>query len=602
MKNWQLFLCLIACVSVHADDLREAYREGSEVGRSHANQPTEALKSIDLTQFPGYQSHVAEENYYGGVTQRNTRLEADSTSASMNSEAGKAVNESFNQRPLYQVNQATASMQKLNQIADNADAIMHGQNTDKTTCSLKPQTCQYTWKEKQCFSSKNLGARQCARHLRMDVSPYKTESYSLFLNQGRKTSPYKIGVNLSETDRCKQGRMPCYTISKNSVQAPPIVLPSNCAMVKVSINDPQGWVAVEQTATCANPSLSLVVKKCGRGGCRAPSEHVVTLTIEIDTFDEYWDDQCSHLQQKATEGLCHLTTPLTCTEPAQTRVIGDVPLTRACWKEQATYECGSEDKGACDALLAEGCEQIESSCVNEKAGRCLRFEQTYQCPMNQCTENELICGEEMFCLDGNCSAHDYSPSNEDDFKKSVSALSAASEASKNFDAKGNFIFSGQRLECSRAIAGVKNCCRDKGWGLDLNLVHCNDMEKRLGKARENKLVVATGEYCAVRKKFPGGSVCIDHHQTYCVFQSKLARIIQEQGRRGQLGIGFGEGDHSNCSGITPAQLQLLKFENINFAEFYDEIKNKQKQPDYQQTVSGINRRLGDFYSQGDFNG
>ena len=222
--------------------------------------------------------------------------------------------------------------------------------------------------------------------------------------------------------------------------------------------------------------------------------------------------------------------------------------------------------------------------------------------MNQCTENELICGEEMFCLDGNCSAHDYSPLNEDDFKKSVSALSADSEASKNFDAKGNFIFSGQRLECSREIAGVKNCCRDKGWGLDLNLVHCNDMEKRLGKARENKLVVATGEYCAVRKKFPGGSVCIDHHQTYCVFQSKLARIIQEQGRRGQLGIGFGEGDHSNCSGITPAQLQLLKFENINFAEFYDEIKNKQKQPDYQQTVSGINRRLGDFYSQGNFNG
>lgn len=602
MKKCFVWFCLISSTFVHASNLSQAYQEGNEVGKRHANQPTDILKSFDLNQVPGYQSHVPEENYYGGVSQQSTRLEADSGNLSATNEAGLAVNDSFNHRPFYQVNPASESMQKLNQIADNADAIMHGQNTEKTTCSLKPKQCQYTWKEEKCLSYKNLGALHCARHLRIDVSPYKTESYSLFLNQGRKTRPYKISVKLAEANTCQPGRFPCYTITKGGQPAQLIMLPENCAAVKVSITDPKGYVVVEQPATCTNKGLTLAVGKCQNGRCVAPYAHTVTMTVEIYQSHDYWDNQCERFQNKEAQGLCRLTKPLTCTASGQTRVIEDVPFTRACWKEQATYECGSQNPGTCDALKKEGCEQTGSTCLDEVADQCRSYQQTYQCPINQCTENELICGEDTFCLDGNCSAHDYSPASEDDFKKSMSALSAASEASKDFDGKGNFIFKGERLECSREIAGVKNCCRDEGWGIDLNLAHCKDIEKKLGKARENKLVVATGEYCAERQKLPIGSVCIDHHQTYCVFQSKLARMVQEQGRRGQLGIGFGHGDHSNCSGLTPAQLQLIKFENINFSEFYEEIKNKQKQPDYQQTANGISRRLGNFYNQGDLNG
>lgn len=136
----------------------------------------------------------------------------------------------------------------------------------------------------------------------------------------------------------------------------------------------------------------------------------------------------------------------------------------------------------------------------------------------------------------------------------------------------------------------------------LELAQCSDAEKKLGKARENKLVVPTGEYCFKRKKLPIGSVCVDHHQTYCVFQSKLARMVQVQGRRDQLHIGFGQNKYSNCSGITPEQLQLIHFEAIDFSEFYEEVKNKQKQPDYQQTANGISQRLNQFYNQGDING
>ena len=134
---------------------------------------------------------MPQEHYYSGVTQENTGLEADSQTAVVHNESGKAVSESFNHRPLYQVNPASESMQKLNQIAENGDAIMHGQNTDKTTCSLKPKECQYSWQEKTCLSSKVLGVLHCARHLRLDVSPYKTESYSLYMKiSSLKRSPW----------------------------------------------------------------------------------------------------------------------------------------------------------------------------------------------------------------------------------------------------------------------------------------------------------------------------------------------------------------------------------------------------------------------------
>jgi hypothetical protein len=421
MMKRLFFILLILCSQVFALDLNQAYQEGANTGTSHANQSIDLLKALDLSKFPGYQANLPQEHYYRGVTQASTGLEADSKTSVAQNDAGKSVGESFNYRPLYRVNPASESMQKLNQIAEHGDEIMHGQNTDKTTCSLKPKECHYSWQEKTCLSSNTRVNRE-------------------------------------------------------------------------------------------NPNVT------------------------------------------------------------------------------------------CTVFITQGCEQIASKCIKEESGRCLSYQQTYQCPMSLCTDNQLLCGEETFCLEGDCANHEYTPAKEDDFKKAMSTLSMTSDASKDFDGKGGFIFKGQLLECSNAIAGVKNCCRNSGWGLDLNLAHCTNIEKKLGKARQNKLVVPTGQYCYKRKKLPIGSVCTDHHQTFCVFQSKLARMIQEQGRRNQLHIGFGQGKYSNCSGITPEQMQLIHFEQIDFSEFYTEVQNKIKKPDDQQTVNAISKRLNDFYNQGGING
>lgn len=603
MRCFLVMLGCLLCYYSHANNVTSSYKEGEQFASTHQKQSVDLLKSLNLADIPGYQPNLPQETYYGGVTQKHIRIEADAQSAMQSNEIGKNVVDGFNQRPSYRINPNSETMQKLNQIAEHGDEIIHGQNTNQTTCSLKPQQCHYTWQEKTCLSTKESGEIHCAKHLRLDVVPYKTETYSLYLRHlSVNKSPYKIMVDLNQTDSCKQGNSTCYTVYQGSQVASPVAFPALCASVKISITDNKGLVLIEKTVHCDDKTLSLTVGKCVFGYCNTPFVHTVILTVESYQRREYWDNQCQHLEQRTKEGFCHVTSPLTCVESNQTRVINEIPFGRACWKERASYQCGVPGENTCDLVNLSGCEQGASVCVKEKEGRCITFQQTWQCPLNQCTKNELICGENAFCLEGDCSTHHYTPSDENEFKKAMSSLSAVADASKTFDANANFIFKGQKMECSDLMLDFANCCREDGWGIDLNLAHCSDEEKKLGKDRENKLVVPTGRYCYKRKKFPGGSYCKEYHQTFCVFQSKLARIVQEQGRRNQLHIGFGEGKYSNCSGITPAQMQLIHFESIDFSEIYEELKGKIKKPDYQKTAESIGTRLNDFYNQGDING
>jgi hypothetical protein len=63
------------------------------------------------------------------------------------------------------------------------------------------------------------------------------------------------------------------------------------------------------------------------------------------------------------------------------------------------------------------------------------------------------------------------------------------------------------------------------------------MMMAIGKAKAKKITVSVGDRCD--RQVAG--VCLQTSHVYCVFDGKLARIIQEQGRRDQLGVKFGSG-------------------------------------------------------------
>lgn len=174
---------------------------------------------------------------------------------------------------------------------------------------------------------------------------------------------------------------------------------------------------------------------------------------------------------------------------------------------------------------------------------------TYSCERKK-EGNGQICGGEFFCKDGSCAQGQTGTSNM--FGQAVSALAAVAAAGEDVaELNGENVraFTGEGKSCKKFAAGFNNCCKDSGWGQDVGLSSCSSDEKALGKAKEKKLTVYVGEYCS--KKVLG--VCLEKKRGYCQFDSKLARIVQEQGRRDQLGVGFGT-NYSHREGHMTSQL------------------------------------------------
>jgi len=136
--------------------------------------------------------------------------------------------------------------------------------------------------------------------------------------------------------------------------------------------------------------------------------------------------------------------------------------------------------------------------------------------------------------------------------------------------QGNiYIFNGKDMRCRTKDAfGLAGSCCDKDKVL-MGLIQCKPEEKDWAKLTSDGKCHYIGDYCA--KKFLGS--CQTKKQTHCCFNSKLARIIQEQGRP-QLDMSWGSAESPNCRGFKPDEFQKLDFSKIDFSEFYEEIEQK----------------------------
>lgn len=281
-----------------------------------------------------------------------------------------------------------------------------------------------------------------------------------------------------------------------------------------------------------------------------------------------------------------------CTDPNSTKTIANVPITRACWSYEDIYQCGGQQSDTCAALQNNGCTQISSQCLSQDNGLCTQYSQTWSCPKNETVGSGIVCGQHFYCMDGNCQKTDDEKNT--DFGKSVTQLAAVSSAAS--DVKNQNVnpatpyqvsmFTGQEAECRVDAVGFENCCSDTGWGNGI-LANCSDSEKHLGQAKEQGVVVATGEYC--RHKFLG--VCVEHRKTYCIFPGKLAYDVQVYGRQDQLGRNFGNGKNTNCSGISPNDIKNINFSKINFSNVISDVENQKTLPNPTQNQSEISNLI-----------
>ena len=101
------------------------------------------------------------------------------------------------------------------------------------------------------------------------------------------------------------------------------------------------------------------------------------------------------------------------------------------------------------------------------------------------------------------------------------------------------------------------------------LIQCEVPEKLLAMKRDSDLCVFTDASCT--KRLPVIRTCLVRTYRYCCFNSRLSRLINEQG-------GAQINKSMDCAGFSPEELQKIDFSKMDLSKFFDEVKLQPIQP------------------------
>ena len=201
------------------------------------------------------------------------------------------------------------------------------------------------------------------------------------------------------------------------------------------------------------------------------------------------------------------------------------------------------------------------------------------------------CGQVTYCVGAGCET--VRPQANTGFVEATTRLNMALElGGEEFDREDMRFFKGTRRHCHIRLFGLANCCTDSGALIGLG--DCSAGEVELAEERNAGNTHYLGRYCSKRTFF---GACIRRSRAWCVFGSRLGRILQQQGRA-QLGIGW-----SSCRGFTVAEIEGIDFERLDLSEFTENLMDGAREPsvslpDAGGTGEAMRTRIRDFYRRG----
>ena len=204
-------------------------------------------------------------------------------------------------------------------------------------------------------------------------------------------------------------------------------------------------------------------------------------------------------------------------------------------------------------------------------------------------ESGGACGAVSYCVGAGCET--VAPAGNTGFVGAAARLNMVLEmGGEEFDRDNLRFFTGKRRACRIRWGGLANCCRNSG--LLVGLANCSAAEIELGKQRHAGNTHYLGTRCA--KRIFG--VCLKRERVWCVFTSKLGRILHQQARP-QLGIGWG-----SCRGFTVAEIERIDFDGLDLTEFTENLVDGGKEPsvslpDKGGTQTFMRDRVRDFYGR-----
>lgn len=605
MKMSLAILVLLFSGLAFADANSDAYKAGASYGKGSASQGTSALKNTDAVSsaIPGYTSNPSETNYYGGVRGGDSGLSDKGQSALQGSNAGQAVIDASTKNPSPVIDPNAPFITAGKAAESGSESVLNGTSQQCTSTAVSKSTFENFQCDRDVGDIETCGRTASITGSYVDDYAYTTYTINFTnrkLSAGGQTLPlqgsgdkgpyyYDVPVPSGEVISATM----TYTFDRSAAKSNDLYF-LNLTLLGQTLNmyDTSGsYTLPAGNAFNKDELLRIVVNNkqnvpymvedlfSSPGG--SPIWHFqIVFTFRTGT-QKYvpqitWSSSCGFDTATAKSSAGSI-----CTDPGGTRTVtvDGVQYSQYsdCWGYTDSYVTGTNSTGNCASLINNpSCTLSAHTCTDTDAatGTCLHQTETYQC-QKVYSSSGLVCGGDYFCKTGDCS--DTNGAGDSGFDTAVAKLAGLASAGENVrdDQVNVRAFSGQAMSCRKAFAGFNNCCKDSGWGADAGLAACNSDEMAIGKAKAKKVTVSVGERCD--HKVLGA--CVQKSQVYCVFQGKLARIIQEQGRRDQLGVSFGSGDNPDCRGITVPELQDINFDLINFADFYEDLMNNQKIPD-----------------------
>jgi len=107
--------------------------------------------------------------------------------------------------------------------------------------------------------------------------------------------------------------------------------------------------------------------------------------------------------------------------------------------------------------------------------------------------------------------------------------------------------------------------------IEVLLQGCDQQDMETGMLRGSGMCHEVGSYCASSLL----GICLQKARGHCCFNTKLGRIIQEQGRpqlKSFNTIGWGSPKKPLCRGFTPEEFQALDFSKMDLSEYYADIE------------------------------
>lgn len=309
-------------------------------------------------------------------------------------------------------------------------------------------------------------------------------------------------------------------------------------------------------------------------------------------------------------------------EQNATKTINGLKVKRAWWTRERSYDCTPKQYiDDCDSL------DINPYCEKRDAGTCLGFGPNGECEWEQqaydCQGSasfDASCEQVNVCVGDNCVGPDPEPSAA--FPVAASWLTFLDEAAQGnncearteptagggsslddgcslfdivlgdcetseptseggivgasttneelsfdmcsgtdgFTKEAPDVFSGERRSCN-TTRGLINCCKRGGF-------ECNDGDRLVRDAFKSGRSHYLKTDCV--KTIVFGTICVKREHRYCIYNSKFARVFQEQAHR-QIGGRFRPNSSPHCPALTIEQLESLDVEAMDFTEVFGQM-------------------------------